>query len=129
MKFNLKNSLTNNATLKVVSFVIGYSLWNILSASHTHTISIDAPVCFYHESQTHIIEAPECITLELQGKKNVLKNINKKTLAVHIDSSRLHHGANPLILNQTTLFLPETINVVNYRPANIVITVKEKNQA
>ena len=129
MKFNLKNNLKNNATLKVVSFIIGYNVWNILSASHTHTLSIEAPVCFYHESAAHTIDAPESITLELQGKKNVLQSINKKTLALHIDASQLHHGPNPLLVNHATLFLPETINVVHYSPANIVINVKEKNQA
>lgn len=126
MKFNIKKHLQHNATLKVVSLILGYGLWNIVSASHTHTISIDAPVCFYHESPTHEILAPTNITLELQGKKNALRNIDTSTLAIHIDASRLHHGANPLIIDRSTLFLPETINVVHYTPANIVITVKEK---
>lgn len=129
MKLNLKNSLKSNPTLKVISLILGYSVWNILSASHPHTLSIDVPICFYQESVAHVIDAPEIINLQLQGKKNVLESINKKTLALHIDASSLHPGANPLTINRATLFLPETINVVNYSPANIVITVKEKNQA
>lgn len=129
MKFNLKNTIQNNATLKVLSFIIGYGLWNILSASHTHTLALDVPVCFYHEADTHVIDAPASITLELQGKKNVLRSINKKNLALHIDASRLHHGPNQLIIDRSTLFLPETINVVHYSPANTIITVKEKTTA
>lgn len=126
MKFDLKNSLKNNATLKIVSLIIGYGAWNILSASHLHTESFEIPVCFYHASDAQMIEAPPTITLALQGKKNILRNINKETLALHIDAAQLHYGPNPLIIDRSTLFLPETINVVHYSPANTIITVKEK---
>ena len=126
MKLKLKQHIQSNATLKVVSLIIGYGLWNILSASHAHTISIDAPICFYHESKLHSIDAPESIAIQLQGKKNILRNINKTTIALHIDASRLHHGPNPLIVDRSTLFLPETINVLHCNPANTIINVKEK---
>lgn len=126
MKFDLKNNLKNNATLKIVSLIIGYGLWNILSASHMHTESLEVPVCFYHESDAQVIEAPATITLELQGKKNILRSINKKNFAIHIDAAQLHHGPNPLIIDRSTLFLPETINVVHYSPTNTIIIVKEK---
>lgn len=129
MKCKIKKHIQSNAMLKVVSFIIGYGLWNILSASHVYNISINAPICFYHEPTAYEIDAPASITLELQGKKNILHSINKKTLAVHIDASRLHSGPNQLIIDHTTLFLPKTINVVHYTPANIVITLKEKTTA
>lgn len=129
MKLKLKTTIQNNATLKVLSFIIGYGLWNIISLSHTHTITLEVPVCFYHESASHIIDAPASISLELEGKKRILRSINKKTVAIHIDAARLHHGPNPLIIDRSTLFLPQTINVVHYSPANTIITVKEKATA
>jgi hypothetical protein len=129
MKFNLKSTLKSNATLKALSIIIGYGVWNMISAHQTYTASLQIPVCFYHESATQMIDAPERIMIQLQGKKNVLRGINRKTLALHIDASQLHHGPNPLLVDQAILFLPDTVKVVHYSPTNIVINVKEKNQA
>jgi len=126
MKLNLKNNLLNNATLKVFSLIIGYGIWSIVSASHTINQVVEVPLCFYNQLGTHEIEAPAIIALELQAKKSAFRSLDRNTLAIHINAASLHHGANPIIINRSTLFLPDTFNVVHYSPANIVITLKEK---
>jgi hypothetical protein len=112
--------------LKILSCIIGYGIWSTLSSLHSHTAVFQAPICFYNEGANKHIEAPDYITIQVQSKKEILKSIDTKNIAVHIDAQSLHNGPNLLTVNHATLFLPQSVNVVHCNPANIVITVKEK---
>lgn len=129
MQFNFRNNLLSNPALKVLSLIIGYGIWHVLSVNHTHTLAVEVPVCFYNEVAAHEIDAPATIDVELRGKRKIIRALNTKSLALHIDASKLHHGPNPLRVDHTTLFVPNSINVVHYSPANSIITVKEKQCA
>lgn len=85
------------------------------------------PVCFYNTSENSEITAPEQITITLQAPRAVLATINKDTLAIHIDAQKLKAGKNPLYIGTDNLFLPETIKLVHYNPANSVIQVNHKD--
>ena len=129
MKFNLKNNLLSNPALKVVSLIIGYGIWHVLSAHHMHTLAVEVPVCFYNEVAAHEVDAPATVRVELQGARKILRALNTQSLALHVDAATLRHGPNQLRVDHTTLFVPNSITVVHYSPANSTITVKEKNCA
>lgn len=122
MAINLKSHLTNNATLKVTSCILGYAFWTILSQSHIKTIEVEVPVCFYGNS-SYTYCAPATLHVTLAGKRTDLRCINPNTLAVHVDAQELKVGTHKLHVDNTTLFLPDTIKLVNYFPANCAIKV------
>lgn len=125
MRNQLKKLLSNNLLVKVISFIFGYCIWSMLSASHVTAVELNVPLCFFNRPASFELQAPETITIQLSGKRNALRALNTKTLAIHIDASRMHEGANPIVLESETLFLPNTIKLIHYSPANLVIHADE----
>ena len=121
MRSTLKNLISNNLLIKVIAFVFGYSLWALFNCAQLSTMQYDVPVSFFNTNQAMVLHAPETIRIELRGKRNALHSIDTKTLAVHLDASRFHEGANPVVLESESLFLPKNITMVHYTPSNLVI--------
>ena len=121
----LKRALTTNIALKIVSIVLGYALWNIVSQQQTIVISREALLYFYNIPQSYHVNAPETVTISLEGKKKYLKLLSSEQLAIHINGQELHIGEQPLIMNEKKLFLPEIIKLVNYSPTVISIDTQE----
>jgi hypothetical protein len=125
MKLPLKKILFSNIILKAQSLIIGYTLWSILSASVPTTIWTEVPLSFYNESDQQTINAPETVKVNLRGNRSDLQTIDSKTLALHINAQALSIGPNSITISSRSLFLPETINVINYIPSNLVVTINE----
>ena len=122
----IKNLLFNNIVLKVISFIIGATMWFIINQSHTMHLHKEIPLCFYGPQKDFTITAPESIHVTLCGTRNDLQSLDLDSLALHINSAILHEGPNSLSINRATLFLPEQINVLHYSPLNSMIMVKSK---
>ena len=123
MNINIKNALLSNKTLKVVSLIIGTSLWLVFSQSHTTTITLDVPISFYAPPNDHKIDSPEQVKVTLSGRRSDLYALDLRNLALHIDGQSLQQGPNNLEVSPTTLFLPEQIKLVHWFPSNVVVTV------
>lgn len=125
MRNQLKKIRSNNLLIKVLSFIFGYCVWSMFSARNVSTMELEVPLCFFNKPTSLQLQAPETITVQLSGKRSTLRALDRNTLAIHIDASRLHEGANPLVLENETLFLPSTIKLIHYIPANLVIHAQE----
>ena len=125
-KLLLKKILCHNAPLKAVAFILGYSFWYILGHGHTINIWLKVPLSFYEIPEHFTLHAPDAVAINLAGKRSDLYNLDKNRLAVHINAHKLSPGYNNLSITAETLFLPDTIKLVDYKPSNILIEVKEK---
>ena len=122
----LKKLLFSNAPLKIISLFLGYSLWYVASLNQTVTLSMNVPLCFNALQHPYDVQAPETIDVLLQGKRAALHSIDKTELAAHVDIGKLLPGKHGIILNERHLFLPQTISLVQYTPANISIAIVDR---
>jgi len=125
MKHSLRKIFLNNAQIKIISLILGYSFWYIFSQSHVCRIWVDAPISFYNTPENLQIEAPEKIKIQLSAKRADLYTIDKETLAFHIDMQDAKKGNVNTQLQQEHLLLPESIKMVRCYPANIAVSVTE----
>lgn len=126
MLLTIKTILTKNTPLKVLSFILGYTLWSICSGIQTITQEMTVPLCCYQVPATIEFDAPETINITLAGKKNQLASINTQDLAIHIDASDLRLGNNPIAITSEKLFLPESIKLVHCSSAPVIIKTTTK---
>lgn len=129
MKSSLKNILTKNTPLKVCSLILGYAFWCLLGSIQPITTQIAVPLCFYNTHDNKQLDAPEIVTVTLAGKRSHLRALDRNKLAIHIDAQDIETGTNPVAITSDTLFLPDTIKLVHYKPAPIVVTTQEANNA
>lgn len=120
----LKNLITSNAPLKIVSCILGYTFWFIFGHAQTIKTELTVPLCFYGASQNVSIQAPETVRIELSGKRTIMQSIELENIAVHINAQELAAGSNPIAITQESLFLPDSIKLIHYSPAQIVVTVQ-----
>ncbi|MGE0010010.1 MAG: hypothetical protein AB7F19_05730 [Candidatus Babeliales bacterium] len=123
---NLKQLILTNLPIKLLSLTSGYLVWALISGSHVMSITHDVPVCMYNAESHQTINAPQTITITLQAPRSKIYSLDRDELAIHIDASRLHKGENQLLVDRSTLFLPDGVNLVHYTPSNAVINVTEK---
>lgn len=119
----LKNSLLSNATLKIFSLIFGSSMWMILNNHHARTIELQVPVCLFDQKANQEIIAPSDIVIALNGKRKDLQTLDMQSLAVHINAQKFMQGTHSLIVDSSTLFLPNSVKLVHYTPSNSVIKV------
>lgn len=124
----LKHFLTSNAFFKCTSLYFGYMLWSAISSFSGTTMSIDIPLCFYNVPQNIMLSAPESINVEIQGKKNKLVYIHKKTIAAHIDAQSFQSGPYAIKIENDNLHLPADIKVSRCSPHNIVVYAQKKSE-
>lgn len=123
------STMSRNLILKLVSLILGYSVWSMINQTQIEKLDLDIPVCMYNMPAHYAVQAPETIKVRLQASRATLRSLDQKQLALHIDGAHLHAGTNPLNVSQQALFLPENVNVVHYNATPLMITLTEKNDA
>ena len=118
----LRTSLTSPIFLKVTSLILGFLLWNTINHLFTYSTWVTVPVCFYN-AQKKQIDAPEYLTVELTGKRSLLRHINKESLAAHIDAKNLSVGTHKLTVTSEHLLLPPSISTTTVIPHYIIVTI------
>lgn len=129
MILNVKTMLRNNLPLKIMSLLIAYGLWITLNSNYSLQTDVTVPLCFYDVPENWNIQAPEEVTITLQGKRSLLQRLRKEQLSIHINSAELGLGKQPLKFSEKSLFLPKSIKLVHYTPLPVIITIEEKVKA
>ena len=118
----------NNAPLKATALIAGTTFWYLFSMHSMVTEQITVPLCFYQVPEMLAIHGPENITLTVRGSRRALRSINKQNMACHVSADSMTVGNNPIRIDNTQLFLPETIKLVHYTNAPIVIRAAHRNR-
>ena len=116
----LRSTLTSPLFLKATSLILGFLLWSTVSDLFPRRMWLTVPVCFYNTGLNRV-SAPETINIELTGKRAHIKQINKDSLALHIDAASLRQGDNHLTITRDQLLLPPTISVTTVIPHKVIV--------
>lgn len=123
---NIITFFSNNAQIKIISLILGYSFWHAISQSHATKIWLEAPICFYNIKENTKISCKEKIYIQLFAKRADLYTINKETIAFHIDATNLQDKNTMIKLEPEQLLLPESIKMVRCNPAIIAVSVEKE---
>lgn len=125
MRISLQKMLLNRSFLRISALLISCTLWSIMSGMHYSTITLTVPVCFYNDAPSENFEAPEFLTVTLQGKKSDLRTIDYNQLAAHIDVQKINHHQG-ITISHKNLFLPSKVKLLHYSPMNFAVKKYEE---
>jgi hypothetical protein len=117
-----KQVLTSTLLHKVTAFIIGYALWYTLSGTQTVQVTHTIPIAFYNVDG-HQIKAPESVQVTISAKRMHMRTVSPEKLTLHIDAATLKQGENRIRLCDTSLFLPNNIDVFEYTPCPLIVHV------
>ena len=123
MLIKAKQHLLNNLSLKILSLIIAYMLWAILSADHRTELTLRVPLSFYN-AHGYVIDAPETVSIKLSAPRKELYFLSRK-LAAHIDIASLELGKQNIIFDNSLLFLPDTVTLLRCSPTPCTIDIKK----
>jgi hypothetical protein len=109
-----------------MSLFFGYTFWTMISQTLPVTISLSVPLSFYNVADNIQVNAPETIVITLRGKRAPLNHLDYGAIAFHVDGTTLQEGKNYILLKAEQLFLPESINLLDYNPSPLVIDMHQK---
>ncbi len=127
MRLHLKAIVLDNAPLKIISLILGFTLWYIFSQEQTINLWLDVPISFYNISEQMTIHCPETITINIAGKRIDLRHLNRQHMATHINAQNLPQGRSNITITPDLLFLPNPVKLLHYKPSNITVELTEKN--
>jgi len=119
----IKKAVSSNITLKAMAVLMGYVLWSTMSQSQPKELWITIPVSVHSLPDNVTMHSPDTIAVHIAGRKSDLCTLDRQTLALHVDGHHLHAGNNLIPITNTTLFLPDTIKLLHYKPHHVVVTI------
>jgi len=122
---NLQKLFLTNAPLIIISLFLGYSFWYIATYDQTVILQLSVPLCFAETTNNYPLQAPEKIDVTLKGKRSDIYALEKESLAVHINTSKLLPGKHGIMITNQHLFLPNNVTLIQYKPTNLTITISE----
>jgi hypothetical protein len=128
MTTTIKSALLSNAPLKIISLIIGYSLWSLLGTIYTVSETVQVPIDIYNVSDNTIVHVvPEIIALQISGKRSEIRACTP--LALHVDARELSLGQHCIVPNEQQLLLPNSVKLLHYNPLKILVTILKKEPA
>lgn len=117
----LKKSLLANKILKIVSLILAFATWSLLSQYQIMSTWIEIPICFYNVAPTmKVIANQEKISIQVQGKAADICQCHN--LALHVDAGNFKPGQQRICPCAEQLFLPNSVKLVHNKPLYIEIT-------
>lgn len=124
---NLKQAqLTNNLTIKVVSLILGFLIWSVLSEKQMARVERNLPICFYNEPENLEIKTQNSIKVKISGlRKDLWTN---ESNAIHIDASFINKEKKDYVydIEPEHIFLRQGVNLISYKPSKIKIQAHQK---
>lgn len=113
----LKQLLLSNAVMVVCSFILGYSLWYMLSSNRLTQQSIQITAIVRDNAGTPLKQIPLTITIE--GANHALQHFTQHLPTVTLTQQTPEQHS--IAIKQSDLLTPQTIHVLGYKPHEIVV--------
>lgn len=120
MLITVKKTFYSKTFLKIISLIIAYSIWSIVSKDSILNKTVKVPIYLYNINNQYKIETPKELSIQLTSFRKNISKIDFKNLAIFINAKNYNQpGLHPLIIDSKDLFLPENIKVSIIDPAKI----------
>lgn len=113
----LKQLLLSNAVMVVCSFIIGYSLWYMLSSNRVKQQSIQTTIIVRDTTGTPIKQVP--LTMVVEGAMHALQHFTQHIPVVALTQSAPEQHI--ITIKHSDLLVPQTITVLRYAPHEIAL--------
>ncbi len=128
---NKERLYESNWFLKIISLLIAFIMWAIISGQKTPKIiekNFTAPVYFENTSDDMILTRDVLyeITVQLRGPETIIKKIKPEDVYITIDLKNKKFGLHSIPLTEDLVHKPAGVSVVNIIPNTIQFKIEKK---
>ncbi|PKL91479.1 MAG: hypothetical protein CVV21_07800 [Candidatus Goldiibacteriota bacterium HGW-Goldbacteria-1] len=124
MKEFIANYILKNWQYKIMALFVAVGMWLFVVREQEMTVTIDVPVEFINYPETMKVtgNVQSSVKVQLEGRKIIINQIDKKTLKIIIDLKKAVIGKNSYqVLGSRFKSLPRGIFIRDISPAYIYI--------
>jgi uncharacterized protein (TIGR00159 family) len=128
VRFSLRQRLVRNFVPKVVTLVLVFTSWLVLTAREGGLQTVNAQVKFRNLPENLALQtgAPEEVEVQLKVLSNLFASSKKLDVAAELDLAKIHEGVNSLQLDSKSFQLPLGVSVVRVNPATLKVVAERK---
>jgi len=127
-RVSMRQRLFNNFVPKIVTFLLVFVSWLILTAREGGLQTVNAQVKFHNLPENLILKAgaPEEVEVQLKVLSTLFAASKKLEVAADLDLSRIREGANSLQIDSKAFQLPLGVSVVRVNPSTLKVVAEKK---
>jgi YbbR domain-containing protein len=127
------NGWLSNLGLRVLSLLLAFSVWFVVSTPRREPVSeraFAAPLSLVRMPRDLVITTPvpDTITLRLRGRASDLRSLSSQNLEVTLDLNWVTPGEASITLNRQAIAVPPGIDVESMEPSKVRFRVEQLRQ-
>jgi len=123
----MKNLLSSNLGIKILSLVLAISMWIFVTYRGQSEMAIDVPIGFKNvpKGLELLRESAKTVTLNLRGQESLLKSLRPMDINVVIDLSNAKRGEATYYLDKNAVIVPGTVDILRVEPTTVRVVLDE----
>lgn len=125
---SMRQKLFTNLVPKIVTFLLVFASWSILTAREGGLQTVNAQVKFNNLPGNLVLKAgaPEEVEVQLKVMSKLFADSKKMEVAAVVDLAKIHEGVNSLQLESKDFQLPLGVSVVRVNPSTLKVVAEKK---
>jgi YbbR domain-containing protein len=121
----MKPALFDNFGLKLVSLVLGFSLWYVVAGGRGAELVLPVPLEFRNlpEGMEVIEESVQQVDIRLRGSSEIARRLTPREIQASVDLSGTKPGELTFYLSPENVVVPFGVHVVRVTPASVALQV------
>lgn len=127
-RVSLRQRLFSNFVPKMVTFLLVFVSWLILTAREGGLQTVNAQVKFHNLPENLVLKAgaPEEVEVQLKVLSSLFTSSKKLEVAADLDLSKIREGTNNLQVDSKAFQLPLGVSVIRVNPATLRVVAEKK---
>jgi YbbR domain-containing protein len=121
----MKTALFDNFGLKLVSLVLGFSLWYVVAGGRGAELVLPVPLEFRNlpEGMEVIEESVQQVDIRLRGSSDIARRLTPREIQASVDLSGAEPGELTFYLSPENVVVPFGVHVIRVTPASVNLQV------
>lgn len=126
----LKNMLTENLTIKIISIALAVFLWFFVTFKGQTETSLEVPLEFKNTpSEMEVLkQSVKKISVSISARERILREITQNDIRVIVDLSNVKLGENSIPITKSSVKLPRGIDILRIDPSVVKVYLDKKEQ-
>jgi YbbR domain-containing protein len=123
----LRERLSQNAVLKVLSLVFAILLWFYVNSKGKLEVNFVVPLELRNLPSSLVIvsDVIDYVDVRLRGRESLLRNLSSSQISVHLDLAKSHEGENLFYLTEDEADVPAHVEVAKISPKSVTVRFEQ----
>lgn len=123
MRERLRKLFLENLGLKLISFLVAFSIWAFVKGTTVREVALTVPVDITELPEGFVVSdvEPLLVTIRVRGLVHQVNKLKREAIQVALPLKRVKEGENVLWIGPNLVKAPSGIEVIDVLPAQVKV--------